>query len=224
MFSAEDHGAIAGAIAAAEVKTSGEIVCVVAETPHRYTATGIGIAAVLAFTLPLVAVILGVDPLRLLPGRDWSGGNPAIDLRRAIEAYAALQVALFLVVAALLVLTPLGAWLTPQRFKHSRVRGEALTQFRARGIGNTRERTGVLIYVSVHDHIAEVVADQGIYSKVDPGHWRATVDALVAGIKAGNPAQGFVDAIGLAGAVLAEHFPPTPGDNPNELADRLIVL
>jgi len=224
MFSAADRAAVAKAITAAEACTSGEIVCIVNEHRHYYAATGLGIAAVLAFLLPLLGVVLGVDPLRLLPGGDWSGGDPALDLRRGIEAYAALQVALFCLAAALLVLTPLGSWLTPPHFKHARVRGEALAQFRTRGIGDTRARTGVLIYVSTPDRIAEVVADEGIYAKVDAGHWRATVAALVAGIKAGTPARGFTDAVGLAGKVLAEHFPAAPGENPNELPDRLIVL
>ncbi len=224
MFSDTDRNAVAQAITAAEATTSGEIVCIVNEHPHYYAATGLGIAAVLAFLLPLLGIVLGVEPLHLVPGGEWSGGDPAIDLRRGIEAYAALQVALFCIAAAVLVLTPLGAWLTPQRFKHARVRGEALAQFRTRGIGDTRARTGVLIYVSTPDRIAEVVADEGIYAKVDAGHWRATVGALIAGIEASNPARGFTDAIGLAGKVLTEHFPAAPGDNPNELPDRLIVL
>ena len=224
MFSAADHAVVAQAISTAEAKTSGEIVCIVNEHRHYYAATGLGIAAVLAFLLPLLGVVLGVDPLRLLPGGDWSGSDPVLDLRRGIEAYAALQVALFCVLSALLVLTPLGAWLTPQHFKHARVHGEALAQFRSRGIGDTRARTGLLIYVSTHDRIAEIVADEGIYAKVDASHWRATVAALIAGIKAGAPARGFTNAIGLAGSVLAEHFPADPGDNPNEMPDRLIVL
>ena len=224
MFSDTDRIAVAQAIASAEANTSGEIVCIVNEHRHYYAATGLGIAAVLAFLLPLLGIVLGVDPLHLLPGGDWSAGDPALDLRRGIEAYAEVQVALFCVVAALLVLTPLGAWLTPQHFKHARVRSEALAQFRARGIGDTRARTGVLIYVSTPDRIAEVVADEGIYAKVDSTYWRATVAALIAGISAGAPVRGFTDAVGLAGKVLAEHFPATAGDNPNELPDRLIVL
>ena len=224
MFSTEDRARVAHAITAAEAQTSGEIVCIVNERVHHYSATGLTIAALLAFVLPLGAVVAGIDPSALLPGQDWSGGDPVVDMRRAIEAFAAIEVLVFALLAALLVWTPAGAWLTPYRFKRDRVHAEALAQFRARGIGDTRERTGVLIYVSTADRIAEVVADEGIYARVDRRHWRATVSALLAGIKSGAPAQGFVDAIALAGTVLAEHFPQTPGDNPNELPDRLIVL
>lgn len=222
-FTATERQAIAEAITSAESKTSGEVVCVVSERADRYAATGLTVAALLAFALPLLANSLGFGPDRITGLRDWSAGDPATDLRRAIEAYAAVQIVIFVAVAALLVKTGLGALLTPRPLKRDRVHSEALSQFRARGIGATRARTGVLIFVSLPDHIAEVVADSGIYAKVEPQHWAKTVDALVTGIKAGTPVTGFVDAIGLAGAVLAEHFPPE-ADNPDELPNRLIEI
>lgn len=224
MFDPDARARVAAAIAAAEARTSGEIVCIVSERRDRYAATGLTIAAVLAFALPLAVVVLGVEPARLLPLRSWDAGDLATEVRRAVEAYAAVQILIFAAAAALLVWTGLGATLTPRSIRRDKVHADALSQFRARGLVGTRERTGVLIYVSMADRIAEVVADAGIYAKVDPEHWGTTIDALLRGLKAGTPAQGFVDAVGLAGAVLAEHFPPTVGDNPNELPDRLIVL
>lgn len=215
---------IAEAIATAELTTSGEIVCIISDARHRYPASGLTLAALAAFTLPFGAVWLGLDFSTLMPWRSWTGSGFATDLRAGIEAYALVQVVVFVAVAALTVWTGIGAALTPRGIKRDRVHAEALSQFRARGMGRTRARTGVLIYVSSHDRIAEVVADEGIYAKVDPMHWGTTVAALIAGLKAGDPARGFVDAVGLAGAVLAEHFPPDLADNPNELPDRLIEL
>ena len=223
-FSDADRAAIANAIATAELATTGEIVCVVNERPHRYPASGLTIAALLAFAVPLGAVWAGLDLAALTPWRQWSVGDRSADIAAAIEAYAIIQVAVFAVVAALAVWTGLGAALTPRGIKRDRVHAEALSQFRARGLGRTRARTGVLIYVSTADRLAEVVADEGIYAKVDPAHWATTVTALVEGMKTGDPARGFVDAVALAGAVLAEHFPPDLADNPNELPDRLIEL
>ena len=224
MFTQTDREQVAAAIAAAEAHTSGEIVCIVSETRHRYTGIDLGIALFLAALAPLAAVALDVDFTALLPGREWSTGDRALDLRHGIEAYAAVQALVFVGIAALLTLTPLGHWLVPQFVRHRRVHAAALTQFLARGIAETRAHTGVLIYVDAADRIAEVVADSGIYAKVPPAHWRTTVDALLAGLRAGTPAQGFVAAVALAGMVLAEHFPAGTSDNPNELPDRLIVL
>ena len=222
-FTDADRAAIADAITAAEATTSGEIVAVVSERPERYATTGLTLAALLAFALPLAATLFGFGPDRIAALNDWSSGDPSVDLRRAVEAYAAIQIVVFAVAAALLVRTSLGATLTPRVLRRERVHREARSQFRARGIGATRAKTGVLIYVSIPDRIAEVVADTGIFAKVSPSHWATTVTALVDSIKAGAAGAGFVAAIGLAGQVLAEHFPATD-DNPDELPNRLIEL
>ena len=49
------------------------------------------------------------------------------------------------------------------------------------------------------------------------------VEALAKGMKKGDPAAGFEVAIGLCGDVLAAHFPPR-ASNPNEVADRLVLI
>ena len=223
MFSDTDRRAIADAITAAEATTSGEIVAIVSDRADHYPATGLTYAALLAFALPLAATLLGYGPDRIAVLGDWSSGDAAQDLRRAVEAYAAVQITVFVVAALLFVRTGLGARLTPRHIKRDRVHAAALTQFRARGIGATRAHTGVLIFVSLPDRIAEVVADTAIYAKVSHDHWATTVTALTDGIKAGRSGAGFVAAIRLAGTVLTEHFPAT-GDNPDELPNRLIEI
>lgn len=223
MFTDADRRAIADAITVAERATTGEIVCVVSDRRDRYAATGLTWAALLAFALPLAASLLGVGPDRIAALNDWSSGDPGEDVRRAIEAYAAVQIVVFVVLAALLVRTRLGAALTPKAIKREHVHAAATTQFRAGGIGTTRGHTGVLIFVSLPDRIAEVVADTAIFARVSPDHWATTVTALTDGIKAGTPGAGFVRAIELAGAVLAEHFPAAE-DNPDELPNRLIEI
>lgn len=223
MFSDADRIAIADAITAAEAGTTGEIVAIVSDHRDRYAATGLTYAALLAFALPLAATLVGFGPDRIATLNDWSSGDRAEDLRRAVEAYAAVQIVVFVACAALFVRTRLGAALTPRAIKREHVHAAALTQFKANGIGTTRAHTGVLIYVSLADRIAEVVADTAIFAKVAPRHWATTVTALTDGIKAGTPGAGFVGAIGLAGAVLAEHFPAS-GDNPDELPNRLIEI
>lgn len=223
MFTDADRAAIADAITATETKTTGEIVCVVSASRDRYAATGLTYAALLAFALPLVATLLGFGPDRIGALNDWSSGDPGEDLRRAVEAYAAVQIVVFVAAAALLVRTRLGALLTPRAIRREHVHAAAIAQFKAGGIGTTRAHTGVLIFVSLPDRIAEVVADAAIFAKVPPDHWATTVTALTDGIKAGTPGAGFVRAIDLAGAVLAEHF-PAEGDNPDELPNRLIEI
>jgi putative membrane protein len=80
-----------------------------------------------------------------------------------------------------------------------------------------------MIFAALADHQVEVIADEGIHAKVDPAIWADAVEALTEGLRRGDPADGFEAAIRICGDVLAAHFPPAPS-NPNELADRLVVI
>ncbi len=221
LFSRSDHERVSAAIAAAEARTAGEIIVIISSAEHRYHATALSVAALLGLSLPLIAVLLGWSPGAMVP--DWDAGLPGSREIRSIEAFIVAQALIFTGVLALLNYTRLGRILTPSGLRRDRVHHAALTQFKARGLHATEGRTGVLIYVAEPEHIAEVIADSAVFAKVSPDHWGATIRALTDGIKAGKPADGMVAAIGLAGGVLAAHFPPLPGDI-NELPDHLIEI
>ncbi len=144
--------------------------------------------------------------------------------RAALSGAILLQGVLFVVVAILVAIPPIRRFMTPRGLKRERVRRRANEQFLAKNLQATRERTGVLIYVSTQEHMAELIADDGIAAKVDGGAWEDAMRRLMAGFKAGRPAEGFEEAIGICGAILAEHFPPREDDNPNELSDSVVVL
>ena len=99
---------------------------------------------------------------------------------------------------------------------------QALQEFHLLGLRGTRERTGVLLFVSLFEHRVVVLGDEGIHAKVGDEHWNRTKDALLAGIARGSLAEGLGAGVRACGEVLAEHFPRAPGDT-NEIADRLVV-
>jgi putative membrane protein len=221
LFSDADRVRIGAAITAAEARTSGEIIVIVSTTPHPYRASAWALAALAALALPLTAVLFGWSPADLWP--DWDTLTPAAHERRSLEVLIAGQTMVFGLVLALGLQTPLARWVTPEALRRDRVHAAALSQFRARGFEATQGRTGVLLYIDEPDHIAEVIADTGIFAKVPPDHWADTIDALIAGIREGRAADGLVSAIGLAGAVLSEHF-PAGAENRNELPDQMIEI
>ena len=87
----------------------------------------------------------------------------------------------------------------------------------------TAARTGVLVFVSLAERYAEVVADSGIDSRVGQHVWDGVVRDLTAHAGDDRLADGFVKAIETVGTVLAEHFPASPGDT-NELDDHLVEI
>ncbi len=96
-------------------------------------------------------------------------------------------------------------------------------QFLAHNIHLTQARTGVLIFVSLAERYAEIVADSGIDDRVDQSVWDSAVRGLTQSAADGRLVDGFIQAIGTVVSVLAEHFPVSPGDT-DELENRLVEI
>lgn len=223
-----DHERIATAVAAAEKTTAGEIYCVLSPSVSDYRETPLAWAAAAALVLPALGLLAGFEPrlLERLVGGGWDVAHAAASQKAIFTAlvwYAALQAAVFVLAALVVSIPPVRRLLTPASLKAERVHRAAMQQFLSHGLHATRERTGVLLFASLAERRAEVVADEGIYSVTDPRVWDEVAALLVAGMKRGAPADAFVNAIGRAGQILAAHVPPR-ADNPNELSDRLVVL
>jgi putative membrane protein len=118
---------------------------------------------------------------------------------------------------------PIRLALTPRHIKLQRVRARALSLFRVGTEAKTVGRTGVLLYLSMKEHRAEIVADEAIASKVSPEIWGDAMVALLEEVREGRVGAGMAEAVRQMGIVLAEHF-PKGSENPNELPDRLIEL
>jgi len=103
------------------------------------------------------------------------------------------------------------------------VRRRAIVVFKAAAERRTVGRTGVLIYLSMAEHRAEIVADEAITAVTAPDIWGEAMAALLVEVRQGRIAEGMVAAIGEVGAVLAEHFPRSDTDT-NEIPDKLIEL
>lgn len=225
LLSPQDHQRIALATAAAEATTRGQIVCVVAQEAAPYMEVPLAWAAAGALLVPAALLSLGGAATHWFDGVwGWSAVHVAAThatVAVALGAYALLQCLLFVAIALLASIPAIRRTLTPAAIKHGHVHQRALEQFFARGMENTRERTGVLIYASLTDRCAEVVADAGVNAKVSPQAWADVIAALTTGMKAGKPGDGFVAAIETSGRLLAAHF-PSEDVNRNELPDAVV--
>ena len=198
----QDRERISAAIRAVEQKTSGEIVCVLARTSSDAIALPILLAALVALLLPWLLVAFTTLPvLRLL----------------------ALQIITFVVLAGVLCLPRIRVALMPRAARRAVAHRVAMEQFISRGIARTEDRCGIMIFVSLAERYARVVVDDGIAAKVPQNHWQAAVDALIAHMKEGRIADGFVAAIDLCGRELAEHF-PRAATSRDELPNRIYVI
>lgn len=202
LFSQTDEQAIAAAIAKAESTTSGEIVAVVARESSSYLYAPFLWAAAIALFVPWPLIVFTWWPMA------WVFG---------------LQLIVFFVLLAIFLVRPLRYALVPRSVKDRTAHHRAMAQFLAQNLHTTAGRTGVLIFVSVAERYAEVIADTEIDAKVPDDEWQAIVHELTSAIGNGQPKTGFITAIAQVGKHLSANFPPGTIDE-NELPNHLIVL
>jgi putative membrane protein len=201
-ISAQDRERIAIAIRAAEARTSGEIVCVLAQTSSDATALPILLAAVAALALPWLLV-----------------ASTAMPVNRILL----LQIIVFVALAVTLCWPRVRIALVPRAMRRAVAHRVAMEQFMIRGIAHKKERTGILIFVSLAERYARIVADEGIAVRVPQAEWQGAVDAMVAHISSGRIADGFIAAIDVCGTVLAKNFPRSEASR-DELPDRIYLI
>ncbi|MHB9880475.1 TPM domain-containing protein [Pacificimonas sp. ICDLI1SI03] len=220
-LSHEDHVRVSQAIGAAEQMTSGEIFCVFTEGADDHVVVPLGLAALSALLLPPLLLWFGVlDPAWVDLG--WSAGGAA-GVRETVTLMVAASAILFALTWLIVSLGKIRYRLAPASLREFAVHRAAMEAFLSHGIHLTEGRTGVLIFLSRLDRHAEIIADEGIYTKVDETIWGDTVSAILSHARSGDIAGGFVAAVENAGNVMAEHFPPG-AEKPNELPDRLIEV
>jgi putative membrane protein len=197
-----DQERVVEAIRAQEARTAGEIFCVVAHASSNYWLVPIAWATLVSLLVPLPLIYLTNLP--------------------AGTIYL-LQLAAFIVAVVVLSIPTVRFRIVPKQTMHRRAHAEALRQFLAQGLHLTENRTGVLIFASLAERYAEIVADRGINEKVGPDVWEQAVQAMITAIKNGRPGDGFVTAVQQCGEVLARHFPPG-AINRDELPNKLVVM
>lgn len=200
-FTKADHDRITGAIRSAETRTSGEIVCVLARSSSDYAFVPVLWAAVAALAAP------------------W----PLIALTQlSVQRIFLAQIAAFIVLTLIFSLPALRMALVPRQIRRARAHRAAVEQFFTRGLSRTPARNGILIYVSLAEHYARIVADEGIADKARQQEWQQAVDTLVAHARQDRVVDGFVAAVDLCADVLAKHYPPESGGG--VLPDRVYVV
>ena len=222
MLTDTDRNRIAAAVAAAEAHSAGEIVTIITPQSDAYRDVALAWAVSIAF-LALAALELAptfylglIERALGLWAHEWTP-------RQVLGIALTVAVIKFLAMLLLMAWRPLRLLLTPAPIKAARVHARALTCFRIGAEGRTTGRTGILIYLSLAERRAEIIADEAIASKVAPEVWGDAMHALLGPIRAGAVGEGMVAAIGKVGAVLAQHL-PRADDDENELPDRVIEV
>lgn len=204
LFTDEELGKIESAIAEAEKKTSGELVALVVGASGQYKWIHWAWAFIGWLVASLVLWILDLS------------GSWSLPLLEVLE----VQVVGALLGTLLSLWQPVRRLTLPRKTAATRVHRECLANFVASGIQETRDRTGVLIYISELEHRVEILADKGIHGICGTGYWEEQVARIVTGLKEKKGCDAIVQAIGQIGDKLAENFPPR-ADDTNEVDNEV---
>ena len=213
LFSETERQRIQEAVAEAEARTSGEIVPYIVDRSDRYdvaTWRGAALGALCALAAGLLLSIV-YDGW----GLAWLYAHWGTTLLATLGGTAG---ALFGTYVPALTRLLAGA----ERLDQT-VHRRALQAFVEEEVFTTRDRTGILLFVSLLEHRIEVVGDVGINRKVDPDEWADIVETIRAGIQAGQLARGLTEAIGYCGKLLERQGVAIQPDDTNELPDGVRV-
>jgi len=201
-ISNEDHERITAAIRTAEARTSSEIVCVLAEISSHATVLPVFVATVIALVTPWLLVAFTTMPvLRIL----------------------FVQAIVFAVLLTILCIPAVRVSLMPRRARRAIAYRVAMEQFISRGIARNTGTSGILIFVSLAERYARIIVDDEIAKQIPQSRWQSAVDALIAHVREGRVADGFIAAIELCGNELVQCFPRTDFSR-SRLPDRLFVI
>lgn len=202
-FTTEQKEQIRQAVARAEARSAGEIVPMVVDQSGHYLQFALTGAIFFAF---FVAVI-------------WMTVQPRVTAPQILLIeFFAFWLSFFLIQRV----SRIWSWLVPEALKDRVVRRRAEEAFYANRLHETREKSGVLILLSLMEHRVQLLADAGIHRRVPPETWERLVQQIASGMKEGHPFEALRGAIDACGRLLAEHFPKRPDDT-DELPDHLRV-
>lgn len=206
-----DEDRIRDAVAAAEQRTAGEIVPYVVPRSDDYD------VAIWRGASALAVVALGAVLLFVQFYQGWGFGW-------VYTSWGAVLIALLggtLGAAATAAIRPLRRWLAGADRLDRTVHHRAMRAFVEEEVFNTRDRTGILLFVSLLEHRIEVLGDTGINQRVEPDDWIGVVERIRTGIQNENLTAGLVDAIGMCGDLLESSGVAIRPDDTNELPDRV---
>jgi len=210
ILSEQDKARISEAVRASEAHTSAEIVPMLVARSGLYRDAQHRAGLALALVV-LTSLVMGEG---FWASWRWQTAEAAWLLLAVLLSYA------------------IGSWIgrvpsviravTSSERLRRKVQLRAEQAFAQHSLSRTRQRTGVLLMVSLLERHMYVLPDSGIGPGITPAQWNDVIEAVITKLRENDIAGGFCAGIERCGVLLARACPAVPGDNPDELSNRLL--
>ncbi len=218
----EELDRISHAVEKAEKKTSGEIALAMIPQSDSYAVFEL-MAAVLCGFVWFVALLFWINPIsEWLSGLFWGTGSDT-SVYPIVMLYGFSSFLIISIIYAIANIPVLDRIVVPRKFREIKVRERAQREFLDSGVYDTRDRTGILIFISLLEHRVELIADKGIAEKIEQKEWDSIVQVIVDGIRRKRLAESLCEAVSMCGNLLVKHF-PIKDDDTNELTNHINIL
>lgn len=199
--------AISELVKAAEQNSRGELVPILIRSSHDYQF----LAVVFSLVVFIAMIYLQPSFLLLFFHGYWQ------------FAWLFIFIALYLVSQFLVRQSWFLRLVLPKSILSKHVEARAELEFYRRGLMKTNESTGVLLFISLLERKAIILADRGISEKLPKEYWQGILAQMIPDLRAGNLFSAYKTGIQSIGQELKAHFPKR-GHDVNELSNHLIIL
>lgn len=217
-LSKENLDEINKAVKEAESKTSGEIATAFIRESDNYAIYELTFAVICGFLYFTIMMFFLKPVENLIRKMFWDYSTDHLVIFFGFSTF--LVIAIFYWLANFSFIDRL---IVPKSVKRRKVNERAVRHFMESGVYNTKDRTGILLFISALERRVELLADRGISEKIPQEKWEGIVHNITAGIKEKKLAENLSQSMRECGDLLAKHFPIQP-DDVNELKDDIVVL
>ncbi len=214
----DDMKKISSAVKNAEGKTSGEIATAMIKESYNYAIYELMFAVIIGFLYFIVMMFFVGNIEQLLQEKFWDYSVNYLVMFYGFSTFIVITIFYFIG-----NISSIDRLIVPKKLRNRKVRERATRYFMESGVYNTKDRTGILIFISIMERRVELLADSGINDKISPEKWQNIVDNILTGIRRKEIADHLVESINECGNLLAEHF-PIQTDDKNELTDDIDIL
>ena len=221
-ISEEDLKEVENAIADAETKTNGEIACAITSASHNYSFWELLFAVCVGSVVAVILTLCSPFLVQAFEKFFW-GDIPSWILTGFIVIVTLISISVAFFIANIPFVDRL---FVPKSYRSFAVYRRAMRHFVESGVYDTKEQSGILIFVSLLEREVKIIADRGINQKVPQEKWDAFANKLAQGFSKKTETSSkdaLLQTVTECGTLLAENFPPL-AENPNELKDAVEIL